>query len=422
LPYIIIGLNLKKILVPVILVKSKTVMCVKLMKKLYVKDVSMSMVALVVLLSVSSTVLCKSNSIPSSRVSANLRADKAAVKSSEENINSKKYIVNVMKKVSEWQAANPVERNNKNINLWARAVFYTGIMSAYNTTKDKRYLEIATKWAEERQWKLGDRLRHADDHTPAQTYLELYLKSKNKKKNAPMLAHTREIVEQLMANPKPGREDWWWCDALFMSPPLFTRLYAVTGDKRYLDFMHKMWWDTTDFLFDKEESLYYRDKSFFNKQTPSGKKVFWSRGNGWVMGGIVRVLQYLPKNDPYRKQYIDLLQKMAVAVSRQQQEDGLWRPSLLDPNEVPHAEASGSSFFCYALAWGINNGHLDRKTYLPVVKRAWKGLVGLVNQEGKLGWVQPIGASPDKVTADNFQEYGSGAFLLAATELYKLKG
>jgi unsaturated rhamnogalacturonyl hydrolase len=112
---------------------------------------------------------------------------------------------------------------------------------------------------------------------------------------------------------------------------------------------------------------------------------------------------------------------MATSVKAIQSKDGLWRPSLLDENEVPHPETSGSAFFCYALAWGINAGVLDKTEYLPVVKKAWAGLNKYVTAEGKLQWVQPIGASPDKVTIDNYQEYGAGAFLLAGSEIYKMK-
>jgi rhamnogalacturonyl hydrolase YesR len=225
----------------------------------------------------------------------------------------------------------------------------------------------------------------------------------------------------MLASPRPGREDWWWCDALFMAPPVLARLYAVTGDEKYLDFLDAMWWDTTDFLFDKEEGLYYRDANYVGRPNANGRKVFWARGNGWVMGGVVRVLQYLPRDSPRRARYLNLLKTMAAAVARVQGADGLWRPSLLDPSEAPAPETSSTGFFCYALAWGVNRGHLDRRTYLPVVRRAWRGLLGAVGPEGKLGWVQQIGMAPAKVTAGDNQEYGAGAFLLAGGEVLKLR-
>jgi unsaturated rhamnogalacturonyl hydrolase len=335
----------------------------------------------------------------------------------DQDLFGKNFITGQMKKVCDWQLNNPVTINEKNENDWARAAFYTGVMATYQTTQDEKYLNAAIAWSESFDWKLAKRFRHADDHAKGQTYLEIYTLKKDPK----MIEDTKITFDSLILTSKPGREDWWWCDALYMAPPVLARLAAATGDKKYLDYLNTMFWDTYDFLYDKEENLFYRDKSYFNKKTPSGKKTFWARGNGWVMGGTVRVLQYLPKDNPEYSRYVALLKTMAASVKKIQSKDGLWRPSLLDEDEVPHPETSGSAFFCYALTWGINNGILDKKEYLPVVQKAWKGLNTYVTPEGKLQWVQPIGAAPDKVTIDNNQEYGSGAYLLAASELYKLK-
>jgi rhamnogalacturonyl hydrolase YesR len=181
-------------------------------------------------------------------------------------------------------------------------------------------------------------------------------------------------------------------------------------------------------LFDKEEHLFARDLGYVIKADGSGlkeangQKIFWSRGNGWVMAGLVRVLQELPQNYHNRTFYANLFKEMAARIASLQQSDGLWRASLLDPASYPGGEVSGSGFFCYALAWGINNGLLDRKTYLPVVKKAWIGLNKCVNDEGRVGWVQPIGADPRKnFDADSWEVYGTGAFLLAGSEVAKLK-
>lgn len=333
------------------------------------------------------------------------------------DIYSKKDISWIMARTFEWQAANPIAINEQNQNLWARAAFYIGIMAAYRATGDKKYFQQALQWATSREWKLGDRPRNADDQAAGQTYLELYLLRKDRA----MLAHTKTTLDAMIEEPRPGREDWWWCDALFMAPPVLARLYSATGDKKYLTFLNAMWWDTTDFLFDPTENLYYRDKNYIGKLNTNGKKIFWARGNGWVMAGTIRVLQYLPKKEKSRDRYITLLKKMAAAVSRVQGDDGLWRPSLLDSLEAPVPETSSSGFFCYALAWGINQGYLDRETYLPVVRKAWRGLNGAVHPNGKLGWVQPIGLAPAKATFEDNQEYGAGAFLLAGSEMYKLR-
>lgn len=337
--------------------------------------------------------------------------------SDNRDLYSKDFITNQMKKVADWQLDNPVDINVRNENDWARAAFYTGVMATYKTTGDEKYLNEAITWSESFDYDLAERLRHADDHAKGQTYLEIY----EVKKDSSMIEDIRSTFDSLILDPKPGRVDWWWCDALFMAPPVMTRLAAATGEEKYLDLLHEMYWDTYEFLYDKEEHLFYRDESFFDKRTPSGEKTFWARGNGWVMGGIARLLPYLPEEDEHYDRYVDLLREMSAAVKKIQGNDGLWRPSLLDPEEVPHPETSGSAFFCFALAWGVNNGYLDREEYLPVIRKAWSGLNEYVTDEGRLQWVQPIGASPDKVVKTNYQEYGSGAYLLAASEVYKLE-
>jgi rhamnogalacturonyl hydrolase YesR len=331
------------------------------------------------------------------------------------SIYSKNYIESMMQKVFTWQVKNPLE-----VNLgedWARAVLYSGAMRAFEHTQNKKYLKAAMKYADSVNYVAGKRFRHADDMTRGQAFIKIY----QVKKKPKMLNGIKGRIDSLIQDPKPGREDWWWCDALFMEPPVLVLLSKETKDPKYNNYLNKMWWDATDFLFDKEENLYYRDKNFFNKRSINGKKVFWSRGNGWVMGGLVQVLEHLPKTDTYYSQYEKQFTSMAKKIATLQQPDGLWRASLLDPQEIPVKETSGSAFYTFALAWGINNGYLPRETYLPVVKKAWKALTDAVEPSGKLTWVQQIGAKPEKVQQSDNQEYGTGAFLMASTEIIKLK-
>jgi unsaturated rhamnogalacturonyl hydrolase len=230
-----------------------------------------------------------------------------------------------------------------------------------------------------------------------------------------------------VAEPLPGRKEWWWCDALYMAPPALVSLSKITGETKYIDFMNKLWWDSYEFLYDKEEKLFYRDDRFIIKSDGSGrreqngKKVFWSRGNGWVLAGIARVLQNMPENYPDRNKYIQLFKDLAERIAKLQGNDGLWKTSLLNPDAFTHGETSGSGFFCYAMAWGINNGILSKDTYLPVVLKAWNGMNKAIQPSGKLGWVQKIGFAPGQITEDMTEVYGVGAFLLSGSELLKMK-
>jgi rhamnogalacturonyl hydrolase YesR len=205
-----------------------------------------------------------------------------------------------------------------------------------------------------------------------------------------------------------------------MAPPAWIRLYAATGEKTYLDFAVEKWWQTSDFLYDRDEHLYFRDSTYFSKREANGRKVFWSRGNGWVLAGLVRVLQYLPADHPARPRFLQQYREITDKILSCQQPDGLWRSSLLDPANYPLKETSGSGFYCYALAWGVNQGLLDRPRFGPAVLNAWRGLSSCVTDEGRLTHVQPIGADPKKFDETSTEVYGVGAFLLAGSEVYRL--
>ena len=247
-----------------------------------------------------------------------------------------------------------------------------------------------------------------------------------------MIAPLRERFDAILNKPsdapsldfslpdKKALEQWSWCDSLFMAPPTWLRLYAATDDERYLDFALTNFWRTTDYLYDKDEHLFFRDSTYFQKREAKGQKVFWARGNGWVMGGLVRMLQFLPMNHPERPRFEQLFKDMAEKILSCQQPDGLWRASLLDPESYPARETSGSGFFTYGLAWGVNQGLLDRATFEPVIRRTWAALVGCVDADGKLTHVQPVGSDPKKFAGDSTEPYGVGAFLLAGSEVYRM--
>ncbi|MCF7972371.1 MAG: DUF4861 family protein [Phycisphaerae bacterium] len=335
---------------------------------------------------------------------------------------NERAIVRVMTQVADWQLANPGTHATTD---WTQGALYAGLSAWARMADTETYTQALMAVGDKNEWQLGRRLYHADDHCVGQMYLDLF----KQVRNPVMIKPLQERFDWIMAHPSASslvfeektREDrWWWCDALFMGPPVWAELSALTGDSKYLDFMNREWWATTDFLYDKEEHLYFRDSRYFDQREANGKKMFWCRGNGWVFGGLVKVLQAMPLDYPDRPRYVQLYRDMSAKLLEIQGQDGLWRSSLLDPVTYPPQEASGSGFFCYGLAWGVNRGFLDADTYGPVVKKAWQGLVGCVQSTGKLGWIQPIGAAPGKVGPDMTEVYGVGSFLLAGTEVAKI--
>ena len=326
----------------------------------------------------------------------------------------KKDVAHAMRKVADWQLDRVQQHYSQD---WTFAALYAGFMTVPPAAHGNTYADAMHDMGKQFNWQLGARAEHADDHAVGQTYIELYEKTHD----SAALTPTRQRMDALILHTDdPQKPLWWWCDALFMAPPVLADLSKVTGDPRYINFMDREWWITSNLLYDPQLHLYSRDATFLDKREENGAKVFWSRGNGWVMAGLARVLTVMPENYPNRQRYITQFQQMAKAVAAIQSPDGLWRPGLLDAQAYKLPEVSGSAFMTYALAWGIRTGILDRREYLPVVKKAWTGLLAHIYQDGRLGCIQPIGAAPGQFTPTSSYVFGVGAFLLAGSEVYNL--
>lgn len=341
---------------------------------------------------------------------------------------SKESVQNMMKKVANWQLDNirnegwrHPERN------WTNGALYTGLMAYAKLTSDSSCFHFMKNVGETNNWQIikGPDRYFADNYCVGQMYCGMY----EIYHNPEMIADLKTLADTLIARPHTESLEWknqihlreWaWCDGLFMGPPTLTMLAHVTHEKKYMDLVDSLWWKTTDYLYDPKEHLYYRDSRYFDKREKNGQRIFWSRGNGWVMGGLVRVLEYMPENYYDRARWVKLYDDMAAKIASIQQPDGTWHASLLDPEAYPIKETSGTGFYCYALAWGINHHLLKADKYLPVVLKSWNALVSCVHPDGMLGYAQQIGADPQQVTADDTEVYAVGAFLLAGTEVIKM--
>ena len=215
--------------------------------------------------------------------------------------------------------------------------------------------------------------------------------------------------------------------------PVYMQAYKVTGERRYADHAMKMYLWTRNTLagglFNTKEGLWWRDKDYVAPYaTPDGKNCYWSRGNGWVYAALVRCMNLLSPKDKYYKQLKKDFLLMSEALRKcQRAEDGLWNPSLVSYADYGGKEMTGTALFLYGMAWGIQKGYLKAAVYRPVCDRAWAALVrDCVHPDGFLGWAQGTGKDPSAgqplsyTKVPDFEDYGTGCFLLGGTEYYKL--
>ncbi len=335
-------------------------------------------------------------------------------------------IVDQMNKVARWQLTAWKQQGTPHQKWdWTMGACYAGYLGLTEVATYSTYFNDMNAIGDSLHWQTGPRHTMADDYCVAQMFSQMYLDYHKPL----MIEQWKHQADSIIAVPHTeslewknniAEREWAWCDALFMGPPALAYLSTATGDRKYLDEACKLWWKTTDYLYDKDEHLYYRDSRFFTQKEANGKKVFWSRGNGWVLAGLVRMLKNMPDDYPERPAFIKLYQDMALKIAILQNDDGTWHAALLDPAAYPVKEASGTGFYCYALAYGINNGLLPYRQYHRIVEKAWAALTGCVQENGKLGYVQQIGEKPEKVSANDTEVYGVGAFLLAGSEVYRM--
>ena len=314
--------------------------------------------------------------------------------------------------------------------IWTRAVYYEGLMALYSVDKQKAYYDYAFDWSAKHNWSLRDgiKTRNGDNQACGQTYINLYLIDKNKSH----IDSIKASIDLMMQSQKI--DDWHWVDAIQMAMPVFAQLGVMYNDTNYFNRMYQMYAYTKykhgdKGLFNAAEGLWWRDKDFDPPyKEPNGEDCYWSRGNGWVVAALVRILNTIPKNEAHRTEYLADYKAMMAALIPIQRNDGYWNASLHDSTNFGGKELTGTSLFVYGMAWGINNKILDKKMYLPIVTKAWNAMAKeSVHTNGFLGWVQGTGKEPKEsqpVTYDrepDFEDFGLGCFLLAGSEVYKIK-
>jgi rhamnogalacturonyl hydrolase YesR len=314
--------------------------------------------------------------------------------------------------------------------IWTRGVYYEGLMALHEIYPKKEYYKYALDWANFHEWgfRSGNITRNADDYCAAQTYIDLY----NLEPLPEKLKNTRATMQKFLHTPQ--NNDWDWIDAIQMGMPVFAEMGVLEKDDRYFEKMYQMYMYSRDTegdkgLFNEEDGLWWRDADFDPPYTePNGEDSYWSRGNGWVIAALAKVLDIVPEDTPHRDQYIKDLKTMAEALVKVQRKDGFWNVSLHDETNYGGKELSGTALFVYAMAYGVNNNILDEEKYLPVIENAWNALVTeSLHENGFLGYVQSTGKEPkagqplsyDKIP--DFEDFGLGCFLLAGSEVYKMK-
>jgi rhamnogalacturonyl hydrolase YesR len=298
-------------------------------------------------------------------------------------------------------------------NNWQNATFQVGNLDLVRTTGVSNHRTLP--WAQANNYQLQDAPNgpfFADYMAAGEAYLALQFFHPDRT----TLQAIEDRVDAEVTSVQSGHTDYWnTVDALNMAMPSFTQMAVLDNNQADLDAMHTLFEFTKSSLYNPLLGLWRND---------AGATAFWSRGNGWALAAMAKVLTDLPTTDPHRAEYLQVYQRMALTLLFLQRPDGFWNVDLLNPFDHPGPETTGTALLTYGLAWGVNNGVLPAWLYTPVVQRAWHGMTTkALHPSGLLGFVQGAATGPkdaQPVTATDTAAYGVGAFLLAGQQVAAL--
>lgn len=336
-------------------------------------------------------------------------------------------VIDRIRLAAQWQMDHPTDYGDLE---WHVAPFYTALTDLYEVTGDVSYLEYLKAIGEKNKWAIHTRPYHADDHAVGLAYIKLAkhyddtaMYAAVKKEFDWILTHLPEKYikgDNGVVRKRYNRQRWNWCDALYMAPPVWAAMADITANDVYLEYMVEEWHQAYEWYWSEADSLFFHDRRDIKKVSLNGEGVFWARGDGWVHAGLVELLQYLPQDHKDHPFFLQTFQTLSHKLLLIQKENGTWAPSLLDPTDPAQDDISGSVFYVYGLAWGINQGWLDADMYRQAVLDGWQALCERQDAEGRLKNIQPVGGFPEAFDPQNTEIFGVGGFISAGTEVYKM--
>jgi rhamnogalacturonyl hydrolase YesR len=248
---------------------------------------------------------------------------------------------------------------------WDHGVYHVGMMALYDATKDANALAYTEKFGQYNSWVLDRGVVAANRHNRLAAG-QSWIAASSFPRALISPIETGDCDSASLSLAEVTSSAYFAVDSQFMALPAFAMLGRLDGNAGYFNRLHELfnYNKTTLGLYDSAGQLYYRDASFIYpaKKTPSGKKIFWSRGNGcWRAGSHSRDV---PATDPARAEYVTTFGKSA-ALKAVQRSDGFWN-MVCDPSHYPGPETAAPH--CSYTEWlGREQRLLARSTYRPVV-------------------------------------------------------
>lgn len=318
---------------------------------------------------------------------------------------------------------------------WGEGVQWIGLMKVYEQTMDQRYLTYMERWTALHSGKdIRELLNttgtpHSKEHSaycghwsPATAILYMN-RAKPKEEYARIARQTAEFITKGAERSPAGGLGHWegshqlWVDTLYMACPLLAGVGRDLRRPAYIADAAQQILTYAKPLQDETAGLFYH---MWDWQTKERTAALWGRGNGWVLMSIADVIEVLERKDPLYGQLMGVAQRMLDGMARTRDTEGMWHTVMDDPKSYP--ETSATAMFCYGVKKLIRLGALP-SSKAALVEPGWGTIQGKYVKDGLVTGVSAGTVPKDhvyyKTLPAGTQTWGTGAYLMAGSEMYR---
>lgn len=158
-----------------------------------------------------------------------------------------------------------------------------------------------------------------------------------------------------------------WVDSLMMFSVFTARYGAENKNDNMVNYAARQPASYAKYLMDKQDNLWYHSYWVKQKTHYPRRKLYWGRGNGWIIMSFPMILEQIGSNNKNSAEIIEIYKKTSDALLSYQREDGAFE-TVFNKVGKTYRELSATALIAGGWLYGINLGILESKFLEPALK------------------------------------------------------
>lgn len=285
--------------------------------------------------------------------------------------------------------------------MWGEALYTYALNLLDEALGEDRYLAYICDYLDAHINK-GYRVDQSDTMAPGLTAYAAYLRTGDKRYKAVVdrvvdyLMNSERVLDHMPNHLGSSLEGKFypksvWVDSVMMYG-VFSGWYGSTaGDATIYDFASRQPALFAKYLQDPQDKLFYHCYWTRRQHTYPKRKIFWGRGNGWVIAGLPLAIDHFARDSEERQDAVRILRETSEALLPYQREDGFYETVFNRPGKT-YAESSATALIASGWMQGVADGYLDERFLEPGLKAFRAVVESLETRDGLLS--MPLISAP----------------------------